>query len=44
MTFGYKSLRILGPKIWNKLPYIKPSENLKSVKELMKNRDGTHCS
>ena len=21
MTFGYKSLRISGPKIWNKLPY-----------------------
>ena len=22
MTFNYKSLRIFGPKIWNKLPYI----------------------
>ena len=29
MTFGYKSLRIFGSKIWNKLPYhIKSSENL----------------
>ena len=29
MTFGYKSLRIFGSKIWNKFPYhIKSSENL----------------
>ena len=30
MTLGCKSLRIFGPKIWNKLPYhIKSSENVK---------------
>ena len=30
-TFGYKSLPIFGPKIWNKLPYhIKSRENLKA--------------
>ena len=46
MTFGYKSFRIFGPNIWNKLPYyIKSSENLKSFKELIeKNRDGTSRS
>ena len=45
ITFGYKSLRIFGLKIWNKLPYhIKSSKNLKSFKELIKNWDGTRCS
>ena len=45
MTFGYKSLCIYGPKIWNKLPYhIKLSENLRSFKELIKSWDGTRCS
>ena len=37
MTFGYKSLLIFRPKIWNKPPYhIKSRENLKSFKELIK--------
>ena len=27
-TFSYKSLKVLGPKIWNNLPYhVKSSEN-----------------
>ena len=31
MTFGYKSLCIFGPKIWNILPYhIKLNKNLKN--------------
>ena len=38
MTFGYKSLRIFGPKIWNIIPHhIKSSENLESFKGLIKN-------
>ena len=45
MTFDYKSLRIFGPKIWNKFPYhIKSSENLKSFKKQIRNWDGTRCS
>ena len=29
ITFGSKSLRVFGPKVWNRLPYhIKLSENL----------------
>ena len=40
-TFGYKCLKILGPKIWNKLPYhVKSSENLDTFKNLLKNWDG----
>ena len=37
-TFGYKSLKLLSPKIWNNLPYyVKSSDNWyfqKSVKKL----------
>ena len=38
-TFSYKSLKVLGPKIWNNLPYhVKSSENpwyfQKSAKKL----------
>ena len=37
MTFGYKSLLICRPEIWNKPPYhIKSIEKLKSFKELIK--------
>ena len=40
-TFGYKSLKVLGPKIWNNLPYhVKSSENLDTFKILLKNWDG----
>ena len=38
VTFGKKSLRILGPKIWNSLPYhIKSSKNLETFKTVIKN-------
>ena len=37
-TFGYKSLKVLGPKIWNNLPYhVKSSDNLDTFKNLLKN-------
>ena len=36
-TFGYKSLTVLGPKIWNNLPYhVKSSDNLDTFKNLLK--------
>ena len=36
-TFGYKSLKVLGPKIWNNLPYhVKSSENLDIFKKSVK--------
>ena len=42
--FGYKSLKVLGPKIWNNLPYhVKSSENLDTFKNLLKNWDGNSC-
>ena len=40
-TFGYKSLKVLGPKIWNNLPcHVKSLENLDIFKNLLKNWDG----
>ena len=43
-TFGYKSLKVLGPKIWNNLPYhVKSSDNLDTFKNLLKNWDGNLC-
>ena len=42
--FGKKSLRYLGPKVWNSLPYhIKSSEDLTIFKTLIKNWNGTVC-
>ena len=39
-TFGHKSLTVLGPKIWNNLPYhVKSSDNLDTFKNLLKDRD-----
>ena len=36
-TFNYKSLKVVGPKIWNNLPYhIKSSDNLDTFKNLLK--------
>ena len=36
-TYGYKSLKVLGPKIWNNLLYhVKSSENLDTFKNLLK--------
>ena len=44
VTFGKKSLRIFGPKIWNTLPYhIKYSQNLETFKTVIKNWDGVNC-
>ena len=44
VTFGTKSLRHLGPKVWNSLPYhVKSSENLTIFKTLIKNWNGTHA-
>ena len=37
VTFGKKSLRIFGPKIWNSLPcHIKSSNNLETFKTVIK--------
>ena len=44
VTFGKKSLRIFGPKIWNSLPYhIKYSKNPESFKTVFKNWYGVNC-
>ena len=44
VTFGSKSLRVFGPKVWNSLPYhIKSSENLESFKMIIKHWNGTRC-
>ena len=44
VTFGKKSLRMFGPKIWNSLPYhIKSSESLETFKTVIKNWDGVNC-
>ena len=43
-TFGSKSLKSIGPQIWNDLPNeIKSAENLKSFKVLIKQWDGPNC-
>ena len=40
MMFGSKCLRIIRPKLWNKVPYhIKWNKNLKRFKELIKNKN-----
>ena len=44
-TFRCKSLKVLGPKIWNNLPYhVKSSETLDTFKILLKNGMGTRVS
>ena len=44
VRYGEKSLRSLGPKIWNSLPlHIKSSENLKEFKNLIKIWNGAVC-
>ena len=44
-SFGTKSLRFYGPKIWDSLPYhIKPAENLLCFKNLIKCWNGSFCS
>ena len=45
VTFGAKSLKVYGSKVWNSLPsHIKTSENLIQFKSLMKNWNGNSCS
>ena len=45
ITFGPKSLKVHGSKVWNSLPcHIKTSENLIQFKSLMKNWNGNSCS
>ena len=44
VTFGTRSIRFYGPKIWNTLPlHIKSSENLLLFKTLIKNWDTISC-
>ena len=44
VSFGDKSLRYYGPKIWNSLPFhIKSSENLEAFKSIIKNWNGVSC-
>ena len=44
VSFGDKSLRCYGPKIWNSLPFhIKSSENLEAFKNIIKNWNGVSC-
>ena len=44
VTFGAKSIRYLGPKIWNSLPFhIKSSESLTTFKRIIKNWDTVSC-
>ena len=44
VTFGSKSLKTFGPKIWNSLPYhIKSSKNLETFKSVIKNWNGVKC-
>ena len=44
VTYGKKSLRTFGPKLWNSLSYhIKSSENLESFKRTIKHWNGERC-
>ena len=44
-TFGYESLRVLGPKIWNNLPcHDRSSENLDTFKLCLKTGMETRVS
>ena len=44
-TLGYKSLKVLGPKIWKNFPYhVKSSDNLNTFKKILKNWDGNLCN
>ena len=44
VTFGAKSIRYLGPKIWNTLPFhIKSSESLATFKRIIRNWDTVSC-
>ena len=44
-NFGIKSLRMLGPKIWNELPEkIKSTESLEIFKIIIKKWEGPNCN
>ena len=44
-TFGTKSLTVLGPNVWNKLPtHLKSAKNLFDFKNIIKEWDGESCS
>ena len=44
VTFGSKSLKAIGPQIWNCLPNeIKSADNLNSFKRMIKQWDGPSC-
>ena len=45
VSFGNKSIRSFGPKIWNSLPpHIKSCENLETFKRVIKSWDGITCN
>ena len=45
VSYGEKSLRYYGPKIWNYFPFhVKPSENLQTFKDIIKNWNGSACN
>ena len=44
VSFGDKSLRYYGPKIWNSLPFhIKSSKNLEAFENIITNWNGVSC-
>ena len=44
VRYDERSLRVLGPKIWNNLPaHVKSAPNLLSFKRLIKSWDGMSC-
>ena len=44
-NFGTRSIRVLGPKIWNNLPnHVKSVETLSQFKLFMKTWDGVKCN
>ena len=45
VSYGEKSLRHYGPKIWKSLPfYVKTSEKRKTIKGVFKNWNGSACN
>ena len=45
VSYGEKSLRYYGPKVWNSLPFhVKTSKNLKTFKDIIKNWNGSTCN
>ena len=45
VTYGTKSLRSFGPKIWNSIPHqLKSAENLKTFKKIINNWNCVSCN